>query len=281
MHRPSPDRIMVALAVLLLASSPLTAQNFTFSGGSMTSIIAQGQEKTVLKGAAKITSDSTLIAADEITLYGKNFRYANSQGNVVVTDKNKGILLRAQELFFDRDKKISRVNGAAVLEDQKNEMIVKGGFFENRDAEDIIIIQIGVRILKKDLSCRSEYAKFNRKNDTLELSGMPVVTWKGDEYRANRIVVNIKTNEIELDGKVSGKVSSAGGKKDKPENGSQTADPAKTPEATDAKPADPAVKPADPAAKPADQPTAVPAPTPAPPAAPVPAPVPEQPKAGN
>ena len=182
----------------------------------MNSIIAEGKEKTVLKGNAQITSDQTLITADLIELYGKEFRYALSSGNVTVTDKTKGIVLKAQDLFFDRDKKISRVKGSAELEDQKNEMIVKGGYFENRDKDDIIIIEIGVRILKKDMSCRSEYAKYNRKADTMELSGLPVVTWKGDEYRANRIVVNVKTNEIQLDGRVSGKVSAQGDKKDQP-----------------------------------------------------------------
>lgn len=233
------------------ASLDLVAQNFTFSGNSMNSIIAQGREKTVLRGNAEIISDSTLISAQEIELYGREFRYALSRGDVTVTDKNKGIVLKAQELFFDRDKKISRVNGAAVLEDQKNEMIVKGGFFENRDQDDIIIIQIGVRILKKDMACRSEYARFNRKNDTLELSGLPIVVWKGDEYKANRITINVKTNEIQLDGRVSGKVTQ---EKDQEEKPAETAAPEKTPEVPEKAPEEGA----QPVEKP--QPQTVPAP---------------------
>ena len=104
------------------------------------------------------------------------------------------------------------INGYAEMVDQKNEVVVKGSFFENHGKDNITIIQIGVRILKasedESMTCRSEYARYNRDKNTLELSGMPVVFWKDDEYRATRITINLDTDEINLTGEVSGTIRS-------------------------------------------------------------------------
>jgi len=181
----------------------------------MTTVLAKGKEHTVLTGNAVVTSGDTVIQADQIELYGNDFQYANCTGHVKVVDKKKGITLTAQNLFYDRTDDLSRVEGYAEMVDQKNQIVVKGGFLENRGKEDITIVQIGVRILKvsegKEMACRSEFARYDRKADTLELSGMPVVYWKGDTYRAARITVNLKTDEIRLEGEVSGTVKSEGG----------------------------------------------------------------------
>ena len=76
-----------------------------------------------------------------------------------------------------------------------------------RLAEAITIIQIGVRILKEDMASRSEFARFKREEEILELSGLPFVFWKGDEYRAARIIINLDTDEIRLEGEVRGTVT--------------------------------------------------------------------------
>ena len=96
--------------------------------------------------------------------------------------------------------------------DQKNEIVAKGSYFKNLGKENITIIQIGVRILQasedESMTCRSEYAKYNRDNNSLELSGMPVVFWQDDEYRATKITINLDTDDITLTGKVSGSIRS-------------------------------------------------------------------------
>ena len=184
----------------------LPAESFTFSGDSMNTIIAKGKERTLLEGNASITSESTHIEAETIELYGKDSRFAFCSGNVRVVDKEKGILLTSDHLYYDREEDISRVDGYAEMEDQKNELIVKGGYLENFGNQDVTIIQIGVRILKEDLACRSEFARYRRDEEILELSGMPFVHWKGDEYRASRITINLDTDEILLEGEVEGTV---------------------------------------------------------------------------
>jgi lipopolysaccharide export system protein LptA len=89
--------------------------------------------------------------------------------------------------------------------------VVKGGYLENWEDSDETVVQIGVRILKEDLVCRAEYARYQRSEDKLELSGMPVVDWKGDEYRALKIYIDLNTDTIRLEGDIRGKVRSETG----------------------------------------------------------------------
>lgn len=203
------------LLITLLPLAAATAENLQFSTDHMTTVLAKGKEHTILSGHAKITNGDTVITANQIELYGPDFRYANCSGNVKVIDLKRGITLTSQNLYYDRTEDLSRVEGYAEMQDTKNELVVKGGFLENRGKQEITIVQIGVRILKiadkKQMVCRSEFARYNRKTDSLVLSGMPVVYWKGDEYRAAQITIDLKTDEINLEGEVSGKVVSEGG----------------------------------------------------------------------
>jgi len=201
-HKPG---IMIIVFLFTLTYS--WADTFSFSGDSMTTVLARGKERTVLTGNAVIISDNTEIHAEEIILYGEDSRFAQCSGRVEVTDTVKGIYLQSENLFYDRDIDLSRVEGYAEMEDQKNELIVKGGYLENFGDDDITIIQIGVRILKEDLACRAEFARFRRDEEILELSGMPYVFWKGDDYRASRIIINLESDEIRLEGEVQGTVT--------------------------------------------------------------------------
>jgi len=205
----------LTVTFVLLVCAPLSdADTFEFSGDRVSMSLAEGRQRTVLVGNAWVRSEATEIFADEIELFGDDYRFAVCRGNVRVEDKEKGILLRSQSLFFDRERKISRVEGYAEMEDRKNEVVVKGGYLEHRDEEDLTIIQIGVRIFREDMACRAEFARYRRADEILELSGMPVVFWDGDEYRATRITVNLETEEFDLEGDVSGAIT---GEKDEEE----------------------------------------------------------------
>jgi len=197
-----------ALLLLLVPFSFTWGDSFTFSADRMSTILAKGKERTLLSGNARIVSDSTEITAGEIELFGSNSRYALCSNAVTVKDSEKGIILRCENLFYDRENDLSRVEGYAEMEDQKNELVVKGGFLEHFGDDEMTIIQIGVRILQEDMACRSEFARYRRDKEILELSGMPFVYWKGDEYRASRIIINLDTDEIKLEGEVSGTVTS-------------------------------------------------------------------------
>jgi lipopolysaccharide export system protein LptA len=214
-NRMAGLRAAAAIAALLL----LTLEGFaaaeaggatgtmSYSGDSLVTAFAEEGKRLLLTGNARIQTEDVVIRADRIEVYGTDLRYALCAGNVRVVDAKRGIDLTSQQLFYDRQQKISRITGNAVMSDLKNELVVKGGFIEDRNEEKLTIIQIGVRILKKNLVCRAEFARYYREKNSLELSGMPWVTRDGDEYRAGRITVNLDTEEIALEVDVKGEIN--------------------------------------------------------------------------
>ncbi len=205
-------KIINILILLTLLANALFSENFNFSSDKTSISLAKGSEQTSLSGHAQIISDNITIRADYIELFGDDFQYARCRGNIIVIDKNQGIQIETEKLFYDRKAEIMTINSYAEMIDQKNEIVVKGSYFKNRGKDNITIIQIGVRIFKADendsMICRSEFAKYNRDNETLELAGSPIVIWKDDEYRASRITIDLDTDNINMTGEVSGTIKS-------------------------------------------------------------------------
>lgn len=164
-----------------------------------------------MSGNARISSEDITITADTIELYGENFRLVRCEGNVETEDSERGLQLSSEELFYDREKDILRVEGYNEMVDFTNELIAKSGYLEYRGEEDTTVFQIGVRILKATddtkMVSRSEFARYNRGESQLTLSGMPVVRWKEDTYRATRIIINLESDEIRLEGDVEGRIT--------------------------------------------------------------------------
>ena len=221
----------LVLAVMLLAWTAMAARvaaasSFEFSGDSTRIDFAEGRERTRLSGNARVISDDTEIEADEIEIYGDDFRFAVASGNVRVFEREQQIVLTADRLVYDRRERITRAEGNAIMEDQRNETVVKGAMLENRGRDDLTIVQVGVRILGDDLTTRSEFARYRRDQNVLELSGLPVVYWKGDQYRAARIVIDIDRDEISLQGEVRGTITTGEEEDDdQPEEDSDNAAP--------------------------------------------------------
>jgi len=212
-RKSSAAALLSAAVLTFLSAVPVFAEDFSFSADSMSGAMSKGRERAVLTGNALVISGSMRIAADRIELYGDEFRFAECSGRVLVVDEDRGLRLTTERLVYDRRDKVSRLTGPSVMEDRQNKVVIKGDYIENDDERKIAVVQINVRILKENLSCRAEFARYDRAAKTLELSGTPVVRREGDEYRAATILVDLDTEDIVLSGSVSGTVA-AGTKKD-------------------------------------------------------------------
>ncbi|HOX17865.1 MAG TPA: LptA/OstA family protein [Spirochaetales bacterium] len=208
-----------AFAFAFEFAPPASAETFSFSADGMSGSFSPGKENAVLTGNARVVSGTLEIRADRIEISGKDWRYVRCYGAVVAEDKEKGIRFITETFFHDRVARISRMEGPSTLEDRRNRLVVKGSWIENDDATEIAKVRIDARILREDLACRAEFARYDRGSGLLELSGSPVVVKDGDEYRAARIVVDVDTEEIWLEGSVSGSVSAAAGSGGKPAPG--------------------------------------------------------------
>jgi lipopolysaccharide export system protein LptA len=215
-----PIRLLLLLGLVLGALPRAWAEDpFQFSGDRLTSTFTTGQERTTLTGHARIVSGNLEISADTIELWGKAFRFASCKGTVKVKDTKKNLLLAADSMEYDRTLKTSRFLGQAQLDDADHGVTVRAGLFDYDETSEKLIIQSGVRIFKGDLVCRSEYAVYDRQADSLELTGLPVVNKKRDVYKAGTIRVNLKTEDVLLEGRVSGSITPEN--KDQPKDGTK------------------------------------------------------------
>ena len=182
------------------------ADRFSFKADKMSGTKALGKETTILAGNAEVRSDNLVLKASRIELQGDDNQFIDCVGGVWGMEEEKNILFQTDRLRYDRKLKIARLEGNSTLEDRKNEIVAKGNFIEYDDQAEITVFQISVRLFKDDLVCRSEYAVYRRNEKLLDLSGFPVVFKKDDEFRADRIRVDLDTDDVIMEGDVSGTI---------------------------------------------------------------------------
>ena len=178
----------------------------------------KGKTSTALTGNARVTVDSLNIYGERIELYGKDYRYVKANGGVKGEDAEKGFTFSAASLLYDRETEIAEFMGAAQVEDTKNKVETAAERIEYNQKNEIILLQMAVKLKSKDITCDSLFAVYNRNTSMLELTGNPAVKKGKDEFKAARISVNLDTEDIRLEGKVSGSVT---------EKKEDTKDPAK------------------------------------------------------
>ncbi|QEN09194.1 hypothetical protein EXM22_14850 [Oceanispirochaeta crateris] len=201
-------KVILVLFLVLISFNFLQAEQYSFSSDFLKSVMAEGRENTLLEGNVLVRSEKKEIKADRVEILGKDFQFFICEGDVEVRDLEKNFTLTSEIFHYDNDNRIIRITGPSMMEDRENNMIIKCSYLENRENEDIIILQGGVRILKEDLACRSEFAVYYRDRNMLELTGLPVVYRQDDVFRASRITVDLNTDEIRMEGVVEGSLLS-------------------------------------------------------------------------
>ena len=181
---------------------------FTFKADRMSGGRATGREIIVLTGNAEVRSDDLLLRADRIEIHGDNNRFIDCIGNVWGHEEDQDIIFRTDRLRYDRTLRIARLEGNSTMEDRQNELVARARFIEYDEINEIAIFQISVRLFKNDLVCRAEYAVYRRAEQMLWLSGFPVVFKRDDEYRAERIRVDLETDDVIMEGAVQGSIRS-------------------------------------------------------------------------
>jgi lipopolysaccharide export system protein LptA len=198
---------LVILSFLFCGISFANADTFTFKADKMSGSRALGREITILTGNAEVRSDNILLRADRIEIQGDDNQFITCIGNVWGFEEEKNILFYTDRLRYDRQLKIAQLEGNSTLEDRKNEIVARGRFIEYDDENEITVFQISVRLFKDDLACRSEYAIYNRRDKLLDLTGFPVVYKNDDEFHANKIRIDLDTDDVTMEGSVTGTIT--------------------------------------------------------------------------
>ncbi len=179
-------------------------KTIAFSAARMSGTAGKTTGTTALEGSAVVDIGTLRITGDRIELSGKDFRYVAATGSVTGTDSEKGYTFSADSLTYDRDREVALFRGNAKLVDSKNEVEASASMISYNQKTEIAFLQMDVKLKRKEIDCTAVFATYRRTLNLLDLSGSPRVLRDGDEFKADRISVNLDTEYISLDGTVSG-----------------------------------------------------------------------------
>lgn len=203
------NKKFILFYILLIFSITANTEQITFSADSMTGKAGSKNSTTILKGNAKVKTESMEISAETIELSGKNFRRITASGNVIGKNTESKMDFTCERMKYDRQTKIAVLEQNVELSDIENGVNAKAELIEYDQKKETAIMQIQVNLTQKKNVCTSAYAIYSKNEQTLEMSGNPKIVQNGDTFRAQVILLDMETQEITLTGRVKGSVSTA------------------------------------------------------------------------
>jgi lipopolysaccharide export system protein LptA len=205
--------IFLVVLTITAGTMPLAgaaSQKITFKGGYTRAVMKEGRESNLLTQGAVVQVGDILFEAETIELSGKDSRYLTGTENVRIADSGRGLTIEATNLTYDRELEIILIDGWVDILDLENEVIASGAYLSYDQALGIMKLQIAAKLLHHTESgamvCRADSITYNRSNMTLAIKGNSSIYWKGDVYEASSIIVDLKTEEIQMEGSIKGTV---------------------------------------------------------------------------
>ena len=202
------------LTFVLIVPVPLSAERITFYADNMSGTAGSTSDTTKLEGNAYVRTASMEIAADSITMSGKNFRYIDAEGNIDGKNLDTKMEFTCGNMSYDRETKIATLRDSVHLDDTENKVSADAEIIEYNQNTDIAVLQIDITLKQKDNVCNGAYAVYRKKAQMLELSGNSQIKQGEDTFRAQEITLDLNSQEITLDGRVKGSVIDDKSKKD-------------------------------------------------------------------
>jgi lipopolysaccharide export system protein LptA len=200
-------RLFSVLPVLMFSAAGAGAETWRFSADRVFSSETGDNPETVLDGNARVESGNMIITATHLVLGGEDYNTISGEKGVSLIDSDRGITIRSGRFDYDRTTKIIRFRNQVSLVDGEKGIVIRCESLNLQEENDLVIMQVSVRLIKDETVCRGEFATYWMEDNQLEISGRPVVWRKEDEYRADRIRVNLDTDEITMEGAVAGSLT--------------------------------------------------------------------------
>lgn len=200
--------LAIVLLGLILINSPVFSEGdrFSFTADSVETILVEGSERTILTGNVALMSPDSEMFADRIELYGKEINIIVAEGHVQVIRDEGRMEFNSQNLFYDRKRGLVQIRGPAVIFYRDYDIIINGNYVEHWYDKNETIVRSEARLIGVDLEAHAEFMHYFRDEQIFKLSGLPMLTWKENEYRAINICLELNTDRIMLTGTVSGEV---------------------------------------------------------------------------
>lgn len=199
------------LFFILFVSFSLFSNTISFEGGESTLSLKEGQKSVTLDKGARVETGSITITSDRMTLSGDDWRYVECTGNVVIKDSDKGIEIRSSSIWYDRIEETIIISSWFEIDDTAEELYATAGslHYDMKDEKLELSMQVSLMRISDGevMTCTSESLSYDRENEFVSLRGKSNVVWKGDEYSADIISVDLKNDEISLSGRIKGTIN--------------------------------------------------------------------------
>lgn len=204
--RENMKKIIIA-SLIFFTFQNIFSETIQFSSDFMNGNTSSSSEKTNLVGNAFVKTENMEIKADSIELSGENFRYIQAEGKVSGKNTESKLDFTCGKLKYDRTTKIAVLEDSVNLIDLENEVNSQAQIIQYNQDSGLAVMQINVNIKQKDNVCTGAYAIYQKNEQILKLNGNPKIVQGQDSFRAQEILLNLETQEITLDGRVSGTVT--------------------------------------------------------------------------
>lgn len=197
-------------SVMLLSLFAATAfcEKISFTADYMHGSASETNNKTVLERHAHISTDTFDINASVIELEAENYRYVTATGSVSGKSKKSNLDFTCDKLFFDRETDLVYFEGNVYVKDEANNVDAHSQLMEYDLNTETAVLQVNVKLNQNNSKGTSSLAVYKTKEKTVDLTGNPKIVRGSDIFKAQKITLNVETEEILLDGKVSGNVTS-------------------------------------------------------------------------
>lgn len=202
---------LLTITFLLCTVWGFSSQNISFTAGA-TNVSFLGDDKEVeLSNGASVKTSDVEITASNIKISGKDFSQINCSENVNIIDYKHNISIYSTSLSYDRVNEKIIIDGWVEMQDLNNSIAASAAWMEFDMNSGLLKMQIRAKILKDTskgiMVCRADNITLNRDDETLILNGNSDINWDKDNYSADTIQVDLKTEDVKMIGKIKGKVN--------------------------------------------------------------------------
>jgi lipopolysaccharide export system protein LptA len=205
---PTKNKILF-LFLSIISIVPVTAETITFTADKMSGYSGEVSDYTKLEGHAVIKTAKIEINANVIELSGEDFRFIVATGSVKGKNLDSDMDFACDSMRYDRKTEVVIFRTNATILDNPNDVSAKAQLIEYNQKTEIAIMQIDVELIQKRSVCTAAFAIYRKQEQMLEMSGNPQIKRDSDIFRAREITLNLETEDITLDGRVRGTVTSA------------------------------------------------------------------------
>ena len=199
---------IISILILAFCTAYIFSEKITFTADYMHGSASETNNKTILERNAHITTDSFIINANAIELEDKNYRYVTATGSVFGKSRKSNLDFTCDKLFFDRETNLVYFEGNVSVKDAANNVDAHSQMMEYDLNTETAVLQVNVTLNQNESRGSGSLAVYKTKEKTVDLTGNPKIVRGSDIFKAQKITLNVETEEIILDGKVIGNVTS-------------------------------------------------------------------------